>query len=342
MILTIWLYSFLSIASLLTITIICQVESSASSSSSSKDVVSKWEVFKSLFGMQYKNNIGQEQQHSEPQKLMVIGANLGRTGTQSFVEALRRLGLKCYHFKDGVYETQGHFDIWDDVIDNYPQNATTFNILVDKLAEDGFNATSDFPAFVFYKEFFDLYPDAKVVVTIRPNDKEGIGFASSFVDAIVPLYKFANDIPFRYLKIFQIFSKMFVWSLTHYGVPLDPITKLPDPKDLAAAQDIWIERVKSTIPTDKLLIFSYKDGWEPLCDFLAPIDMSIQEKCDTILKAGESYPYLNNASAMKAVHAFMRGITVVSKGFPFIFAICVGCILLARPNRRKRRVDKIE
>ena len=30
----------------------------------------------------------------------------------------------------------------------------------------------------------------------------------------------------------------------------------------------WTEEVKQTVPEEKLLIFSVKEGWEPLCKFL--------------------------------------------------------------------------
>merc|ERR1719464_789871 len=30
----------------------------------------------------------------------------------------------------------------------------------------------------------------------------------------------------------------------------------------------WVEEVKKNVPRDKLLIFSVKEGWEPLCKFL--------------------------------------------------------------------------
>ena len=30
----------------------------------------------------------------------------------------------------------------------------------------------------------------------------------------------------------------------------------------------WVEEVKNTVPSEKLLIFSVKEGWEPLCKFL--------------------------------------------------------------------------
>ena len=30
----------------------------------------------------------------------------------------------------------------------------------------------------------------------------------------------------------------------------------------------WVEEVKKTVPKERLLVFSVKEGWEPLCKFL--------------------------------------------------------------------------
>lgn len=30
----------------------------------------------------------------------------------------------------------------------------------------------------------------------------------------------------------------------------------------------WIQEVRQSVPADKLLVFSVKEGWEPLCEFL--------------------------------------------------------------------------
>ena len=76
------------------------------------------------------------------------------------------------------------------------------------------------PAFVLYKEFFDVYPNARVVVTVRPPPDASRGFATSFQNCILPLYQSAQDVPFRYFRIFQIFVKMVEWALEKYGVQL--------------------------------------------------------------------------------------------------------------------------
>ena len=55
----------------------------------------------------------------------------------------------------------------------------------------------------------------------------------------------------------------------------------------------WVEAVKNTVPSEKLLVFEVKDGWKPLCEFLdvpvpnAPFPWdndtaSIQKQCKKI------------------------------------------------------------
>ena len=49
----------------------------------------------------------------------------------------------------------------------------------------------------------------------------------------------------------------------------------------------WISEVKNVVPKEKLLVFSVKEGWEPLCKFL---DLPIPN---------ESFPKTNDTKMMK-------------------------------------------
>ena len=49
----------------------------------------------------------------------------------------------------------------------------------------------------------------------------------------------------------------------------------------------WVEEVKRTVPTERLLVFSVKEGWEPLCNFL---DVPIPEG---------PFPNTNDSAQMK-------------------------------------------
>lgn len=44
-----------------------------------------------------------------------------------------------------------------------------------------------------------------------------------------------------------------------------PGVKRSDREGSIKSFNAWIERVKSTVPPEKLLIYDVKEGWEPLC-----------------------------------------------------------------------------
>lgn len=70
----------------------------------------------------------------------------------------------------------------------------------------------------------------------------------------------------------------------------------------------WVAEVKATVPSDRLLVFSVKEGWEPLCKFL---ELPIPE--------GEPFPRVNDTKAMSAM---VKQFTIVSHlvvfGFPLL------------------------
>ena len=55
---------------------------------------------------------GQVTRLKDNQEMKIINIGLARTATSSFVEAMRMLGLKSYHMKDGVQDSEGHAEMW--------------------------------------------------------------------------------------------------------------------------------------------------------------------------------------------------------------------------------------
>ena len=58
--------------------------------------------------------------------------------------------------------------------------------------------------------------------------------------------------------------------------------------------DSWVTHVKNTVPSDRLLVFEAKQGWNPLCEFLdlpIPID---------------PYPHVNDAASMLTLFKILR------------------------------------
>ena len=115
----------------------------------------------------------------------------------------------------------------------------------------------------------ERYPDAKVILTVRPFDKWYTSIKSTIwvsgpqtVPAkLAMMGKMLFDARLR--KIFKCikFVKGYLWKVQFEGRFLD--------KDFV--ETVWnkhIEEVKATVPADKLLVYDVRDGWGPLCEFL--------------------------------------------------------------------------
>ncbi len=176
--------------------------------------------------------------------LNVIGAGLGRTATFSLKFALERIGLgPCYHMSEVLAGARRNIPLWLDVVNGKPDWDRIF---------DGYQSTTDYPACTYWRELADYYPDAKVVLTVRDAD--------SWFDSVSE----------------TIFSEQMQGSLA--GSPAEEMMRRTvfDPfggrvNDRAFMTD-WFERRNQTVidalPRERLLVYSPKEGWGPLCAFL--------------------------------------------------------------------------
>src|SRR5438309_8648553 len=91
--------------------------------------------------------------------LRVIGAGLGRTGTNSLKVALERLlGGPCYHMYE-LLERDGDTERWEQAARGV---ATDWQWL-----QREFVATVDFPAAMFWRELLTDSPEAVVLLSTR-------------------------------------------------------------------------------------------------------------------------------------------------------------------------------
>jgi len=176
--------------------------------------------------------------------LAVIGAGLGRTATFSMKFALEHLGFgPCHHMSEVFANGRKQVPLWLDVIAGRPDWDAIF---------DGFHSTTDYPACTYWRELAEHYPRAKVVLTVRDPD--------SWFDSVSE----------------TIFSDRMQGSLA--GSPVEALMKgvCFDPfeggdiRDRAFMTDWFVRRnaeVREALPPERLLVFSPKEGWEPLCAF---------------------------------------------------------------------------
>ena len=143
----------------------------------------------------------------------------------------------------------------------YPYDAKTRPVIEHdlQLLLDGYVAVADPPLSILYAELLNLYPDAKVIVTIR--DKE------AWIKSMFLVIKTANPMLagflFFWLPSVRWLPRL-VTALTNlffqkYGVPMT---------DWETCMTTWERhhsQLEQLVPKDKLFYFNVKDGWEPLC-----------------------------------------------------------------------------
>ena len=94
--------------------------------------------------------------------LEIIGAGFGRTGTLSLKIALEKLGCgPCYHMME-VLGKPTHPRIWSEAGDGRFDWDALF---------EGYASAVDWPSCTFWREQADHYPDAKVLLSVRPSDR---------------------------------------------------------------------------------------------------------------------------------------------------------------------------
>ena len=269
-----------------------------------------------------------------PQPMKVIGAGLGRTGTSSFVRALGLLGLKSYHFQEGMVDTPGHIDL-------FRQHATSVakgeagisDRIIEGISTAGFNATADYPTCLLYRELMETYPDALVVLTVRSSKlkssqsgegPEGVGlsWAKSMETVLKISHVQGKRLPWRLLPTMRKLSPVADWYLPN--VPWDPITKLPKRDAMAKAYEAYVQQVINTVPPEKLLVFAPTDGWEPLCHFLSPVDDIVKTNCEKLLDSGTPYPRVNDKEEVKkAEEFFWRVATAFESILGLVGVLCI-------------------
>lgn len=188
-------------------------------------------------------------------ELEVIGAGLGRTGTLSLRSALDTLGFgPCHHMKVVMVEEPGKGSLWNEVA------AGDLDVL--KEIYKGFKATVDYPGCIFYEQFMEWNPKAKVILSVRDNPEvwEHSCRATIFEPNQAQTFRTLMKLPMGPVKAGKAIRKL-VTAI--HGV--DPEA---EDTDLQTMYKEWNQEVIDTVPKDNLLVFNVKEGWQPLCEFL--------------------------------------------------------------------------
>ncbi|KAF2657584.1 hypothetical protein K491DRAFT_594724 [Lophiostoma macrostomum CBS 122681] len=194
----------------------------------------------------------------------VIGAGLPRTGTASFSEALRiLLGGPVYHV--GTQITVGkpvEIKSWIRILKHWPPRDESDRKVVLGLIRnclDGYAAATDAPNCICVRELLEIYPDAKVICTVRNPD--------AWVRSMAILAD-ATNVWFLRAVLFPLPGmRHFVDFLDELRKQYDYLYKEHDPQT-TKTYDRHVAWLEKTVPEDRLVFFDVKDGWAPLCEAL--------------------------------------------------------------------------
>lgn len=183
--------------------------------------------------------------------LQVLGVGLHRTGSLSVKVALERLGFgPCYHGFEYV-RRRDHVALWQKAID------TDGAIDWDELF-GSYRAAFDWPMIAFWDKVTAGYPEAKVLLTYRDEDSWYRSHSESLQALAhgVESQSFTHPVDLAGFTIIDtLLRRMFD-------------DRLFDADHCRSVFRAHYQRVRDTIPADRLLVYQAADGWEPLCRFL--------------------------------------------------------------------------
>lgn len=203
--------------------------------------------------------------------LKVIGAGFGRTGTLSLKTALEKLGFgKCYHMVE-ILKRFRDMKHWTKIMQG---GKAEWEVLF-----HGYQAAVDWPVTAYYTQLMDVYPEAKVILTVRDPHSWHRSIMTTLYQAqrksvveitriLPPLHSFLNAMEHA------------IWQSLFQN-------RLEDREYAIKVFQRHIEEVKQRVPPERLLIFEARQGWEPLCTFLqVPVPV-------------EPYPHRHNGTPMR-------------------------------------------
>ena len=181
--------------------------------------------------------------------LEVLGAGFGRTGTHSLQLALNTLGFgPCYHmFK--VAKNPGHNEIW--------LEAMAGKTVDWKELFKAYHSAVDWPAANFVPQLLDVFPDVKIILTIRdPED-----WYQSISKTVFP----ALEIEEKLQSILKSSQQNMVSQLILNSVFSG---KYKDKEYVLEVYNEHLKKVEEWVPAGSLLKYKITEGWQPLCGFL--------------------------------------------------------------------------
>ncbi|XP_057311466.1 uncharacterized protein LOC130649231 [Hydractinia symbiolongicarpus] len=198
-----------------------------------------------------------------PGELIVIGAGLPRNGTHTTKTALEvLLPGKCHHMYPIIEKHQAE---WKCILNDGMSDEEFKSFFL----SNGYIAAVDAPVTFFYERMMKVFPNAKVILNVR----EPKSWERSMNKTVYPLLTKGFLFPDDAFEMLGWFKSYLIYRREFYRV----LMKHPRVSEMIASVSCgngveyynkWVEEVKRNVSEEKLLVFSVKEGWKPLCKFL--------------------------------------------------------------------------
>ncbi|HEV3229749.1 MAG TPA: sulfotransferase [Solirubrobacteraceae bacterium] len=191
--------------------------------------------------------------------MKVIGAGFGRTGSMSLKGALEDLGFgPCLHMIDCIRTPiETRVDLWQEAADGKPVD--WHEVFA------GWESTVDWPGCSFYEQLMDAFPAAPVLLTVRDPDAwyesaQRSIYAATLAGRKGELQGGTDGPPPP--------EAMRMMGTLIWGDGGDFQGRFEDRDWAIEVFNRHNEKVRRTVPPERLLVHEISDGWEPLCEFL--------------------------------------------------------------------------
>ena len=188
--------------------------------------------------------------------LQVIGVGMHRTGSMSVKAALERLGFgPCYHGLEALRRAKDG-DHW---MAAYETGDIDWSVIF-----EGYRATMDWPTLHFWEQLAAAYPDAKILLT----DRDPESWWESHAQMFRRVGEFAEELSDEELRWAEESGFARIRAALATIVPAAFDGRVLDKEHCLRVFQQHYERVRRTVPAERLLVYRVQEGWEPLCRFL--------------------------------------------------------------------------
>ncbi|XP_026694588.2 uncharacterized protein LOC101242321 [Ciona intestinalis] len=221
--------------------------------------------------------------------MKVIYAGYAKTGTKTMAAVFNEFGYNTYDWLENSWYIGKD---WRKIL---KEGGTVADF---KRMYEGVDAVVDAPCYTFWEEILEAYPESKIIFSIRDEDdwvRSLKGSLNSLLDQT--MYVLLQVLSYSAWQHFQFTSACL-------QVEIGSTQKWPWSK-CKHNETVWRRMYRNhnayvlqKAPKDKLLVYNFKDGWEPICKFLGE---KIPEKAFPHANAGASIlkEYMESHPIMK-------------------------------------------